>query len=105
MTPHNPAPRTSEAGRTPAPRVSGSAPIAPALRAFDTAAAPALRASDADRDRVAAVLSEALATGRLTSVEHADRLEATYNSVTVDELVPITRDLPDVDAPASPGVA
>ncbi|MFF5208062.1 DUF1707 domain-containing protein [Streptosporangium sp. NPDC000396] len=55
-----------------------------------------LRASDADRDRVAAVLAEALATGRLTSVEHADRLEATYNSVTVGELVPITRDLPDV---------
>ncbi|WP_326645556.1 DUF1707 domain-containing protein [Streptosporangium sp. NBC_01755] len=34
---------------------------------------PVLRASDADRDHVAAVLGEALATGRLTSVEHADR--------------------------------
>jgi Domain of unknown function (DUF1707) len=105
MTPHNPAPRTSEARRAPAPRASGPAPAASALRTFDAGPAPALRASDADRDRVAAVLSEALATGRLTSVEHADRLEATYNSVTVDELVPITRDLPDVDAPASPGVA
>ncbi|WP_326826188.1 DUF1707 domain-containing protein [Streptosporangium sp. NBC_01639] len=58
--------------------------------------APALRASDADRDRVASVLAEALATGRLTSLEHADRLQATYDSVTVDQLAPITADLPDV---------
>ena len=34
-----------------------------------------LRASDADRDAAAAVLSGALATGRLTSTEHAERLE------------------------------
>ncbi|MFJ2034235.1 DUF1707 domain-containing protein [Streptosporangium sp. NPDC087985] len=67
---------------------------------------PALRASDADRDRVAAVLAEALATGRLTSVEHADRLQATYDSVTVDGLAPITRDLPDVTAAGSgPAIA
>ncbi|MBB2914773.1 hypothetical protein FHS43_006085 [Streptosporangium becharense] len=58
----------------------------------------ALRASDADRDRVAAVLGEALATGRLTSLEHADRLDATYAAVTVSDLVPITGDLPDVTA-------
>jgi Domain of unknown function (DUF1707) len=37
-----------------------------------------LRASDADRDRTAAVLGNALATGRLTSTEHAERLDATY---------------------------
>jgi hypothetical protein len=55
-----------------------------------------LRASDADRDRVAAVLSEALATGRLTSVEHADRLDLAYTAKTVGELVPLTRDLPEV---------
>jgi hypothetical protein len=55
-----------------------------------------LRASDADRDRVAAVLGEALASGRLTSVEHADRLDAAYTARTVGELVPLTRDLPDV---------
>ncbi|GAA3090964.1 DUF1707 SHOCT-like domain-containing protein [Streptosporangium carneum] len=71
----------------PAPRVSGTN--------------PALRASDADRDRVATVLGEALATGRLTSVEHANRLETTYNAVTMGELVPITEDLPDT--PASNG--
>ncbi|MFC4592333.1 DUF1707 SHOCT-like domain-containing protein [Sphaerisporangium corydalis] len=56
----------------------------------------AQRASDADRDRIASVLGEALATGRLTSVEHADRLEATYSAVTVGDLVPLIRDLPDV---------
>ncbi|MGN9843411.1 DUF1707 SHOCT-like domain-containing protein [Nonomuraea sp. H19] len=55
-----------------------------------------LRASDADRDRVAAVLGEALATGRLTSVEHADRLEVAYTAKTVGELVPLTRDLPEM---------
>ncbi|WP_449064831.1 DUF1707 SHOCT-like domain-containing protein [Planomonospora algeriensis] len=66
-----------------------------------TALDPVLRASDADRDRVAALLGEALATGRLTSVEHADRLEAAYTAVTVGELAPLTRDLPDVAAPAA----
>ncbi|MGW3353463.1 DUF1707 SHOCT-like domain-containing protein [Nonomuraea rubra] len=59
---------------------------------------PDLRASDADRDRVAAVLSEALATGRLTTVEHADRLDVAYTAKTVGELVPLTRDLPEVSA-------
>jgi hypothetical protein len=103
MTSHDPAPRASEVGLTPASRAS-NAEHAPAPRASDAGHAPALRASDADRDRVAAVLGEALATGRLTSLEHADRLEATYNSVTVDELVPITRDLPDVAAPAREAV-
>ncbi|RCG22389.1 DUF1707 and DUF2154 domain-containing protein [Sphaerisporangium album] len=60
----------------------------------------AQRASDADRDHIAAILGEALATGRLTSVEHADRLEAAYSAVTVGDLVPLTRDLPGL-APAS----
>ncbi|MEU8361392.1 DUF1707 domain-containing protein [Nonomuraea sp. NPDC048882] len=61
-----------------------------------------LRASDADRDRVAAVLGEALATGRLTSVEHADRLDVAYTAKTVGELVPLTRDLPEVSASSPP---
>ncbi|MEU7894438.1 DUF1707 domain-containing protein [Nonomuraea sp. NPDC049152] len=63
-----------------------------------------MRASDSDRDRVAAVLGEALATGRLTSVEHADRLEAAYTAKTVGELVPITHDLPDIAADARPAL-
>jgi hypothetical protein len=57
---------------------------------------PVLRASDADRDHVAAMLGEAYASGRLNTVEHADRLEATYSAKTVGELVPITHDLPDL---------
>ncbi|WP_214326488.1 DUF1707 SHOCT-like domain-containing protein [Nonomuraea sediminis] len=63
---------------------------------------PSLRASDADRDHVAAILGEALATGRLTSVEHADRLESVYTAKTMGELVPITRDLPEVSAASTP---
>ncbi|WP_182877944.1 DUF1707 SHOCT-like domain-containing protein [Microbispora sp. H10670] len=62
---------------------------------------PAQRASDADRDRIAAVLGEALATGRLTSLEHADRLDSVYHAVTLGELVPLIRDLPDVSGQAS----
>jgi hypothetical protein len=52
------------------------------------------RAADRDRDEVAVVLGEALATGRLTSEEHAERLEATYAARTYADLVPLTRDLP-----------
>ena len=52
------------------------------------------RAADRDRDEVAVILAEALATGRLTSEEHAERLEAAYAARTYGDLVPITRDLP-----------
>ena len=57
-----------------------------------------LRASDADRDRVAAVLGSALATGRLTTTEHAKRLDVCYAAVTLGDLAPLTRDLPAEDA-------
>lgn len=57
--------------------------------------APDLRASDEDRDKVAAILAEAMATGRLTADEHATRLEAAYTARTVAELAPLTRDLPE----------
>jgi hypothetical protein len=57
------------------------------------------RASDEDRDRVAAVLAEAMATGRLTPDEHLDRLELTYCCRTLEELAPIIADLP-IGAPA-----
>ncbi|WP_051450280.1 DUF1707 SHOCT-like domain-containing protein [Actinospica robiniae] len=52
------------------------------------------RAADRDRDEVAVILGEALAVGRLTSEEHAERLEAVYAARTYGELEPITRDLP-----------
>lgn len=56
--------------------------------------APPLRASDQDRDHVAALLGDAMATGRLTSVELAERMEAAYSAKTLAELVPLTADLP-----------
>lgn len=65
-------------------------------------AVPDLRASDADRERVAAVLRDALAEGRLDMDEFEERLDATYKARTYRELEPITRDLPapGVTAPA-----
>ncbi|UQX02781.1 DUF1707 domain-containing protein [Streptomyces sp. RerS4] len=58
-------------------------------------AAPAeLRASDADRDRIAHILADALAEGRLTSDEHAERLDSLYSRKTVGELDVLVRDLP-----------
>ncbi|MER6439763.1 DUF1707 domain-containing protein [Streptomyces sp. NPDC001185] len=61
----------------------------------ETRAADAeLRASDADRDRIADILREALAEGRLTSDEHAERVEGVLATKTVGELDQFVRDLP-----------
>ena len=56
-----------------------------------------LRASDADRDRTAAALGNAMAAGRLTSAEYAERLDLVYMAKTLGDLVPLTRDLPAAD--------
>ncbi|WP_411105645.1 DUF1707 domain-containing protein [Streptomyces sp. cmx-4-9] len=65
------------------------------LEKHPAAPAPArLRASDADRDRIARTLADALAEGRLTAEEHAERLDSLYAVKTVDELEPLVRDLP-----------
>jgi hypothetical protein len=61
----------------------------------------AQRASDAERDEVAAVLGEAMAQGRLTSTELAERIDATYSAKTRGDLEPLTRDLPTVRPSAS----
>jgi hypothetical protein len=53
-----------------------------------------LLASDADRDAVAGQLSSALAEGRLTIAEHAERVGVTYAARTVTELGALTADLP-----------
>ena len=53
-----------------------------------------LRASDADRDRAATVLNEALAEGRLTAEEHSERLDSIYAAKTQADLVPLLDDLP-----------
>ncbi|CAL9464373.1 putative protein [Streptomyces sp. enrichment culture] len=57
-------------------------------------AVPDLRASDADREKVAGILRDALAEGRLDMAEFEERLDATYRARTYGELAPITRDLP-----------
>ncbi|MFF8941193.1 DUF1707 domain-containing protein [Streptomyces sp. NPDC014864] len=58
------------------------------------AAVAEMRASDADRDRIADILREALAEGRLTADEHAERVEGVLNAKTVGELELFVRDLP-----------
>lgn len=56
-----------------------------------------LRISDADRERVAALLRDAVGQGRLTLVEVDDRLADVYAARTLGELRPITQDLPGHD--------
>ncbi|WP_327719167.1 DUF1707 domain-containing protein [Streptomyces sp. NBC_00490] len=58
------------------------------------AATTDLRASDADRDRIADILREALAEGRLTADEHAERVEGVLAAKTVGELDAFIQDLP-----------
>jgi hypothetical protein len=68
-----------------------------------------LRASDADRDRAATVLNEALAEGRLTAEEHSERLDSIYAAKTQADLVPLLDDLPvpagALEPAAAPGTA
>ncbi|MCG5217156.1 DUF1707 SHOCT-like domain-containing protein [Streptosporangium sp. KLBMP 9127] len=56
-----------------------------------------MRASDSDRDRVAGLLREHYAQGRLTVEEFDERLEQLYQSKTYGELQVLTADLPDTD--------
>ncbi|MBV2152221.1 DUF1707 domain-containing protein [Kitasatospora sp. SUK 42] len=53
-----------------------------------------MRVSDADRERIAELLRDAYAEGRLNADEHAERIEAAYGAKTFGDLVPLTRDLP-----------
>ncbi|MGW5851913.1 DUF1707 SHOCT-like domain-containing protein [Streptomyces sp. NPDC055254] len=65
------------------------------LEKHPAAPAPAaLRASDADRDRIAQILGDAVAEGRLTTEEHSERLDSLYALKTVGELEGLVRDLP-----------
>jgi hypothetical protein len=61
-----------------------------------------LRASDQDRERAASVLNEALAEGRLTALEHSERLDSIYAAKTHAELVPLLEDLPAPSGTQSP---
>ncbi|MBQ0846740.1 DUF1707 domain-containing protein [Streptomyces sp. NPDC057621] len=58
-----------------------------------------LRASDADRDRIADMLRDAHAEGRLTAEEHAERVEEVFRAKTVGDLEPLVRDLPAAHRP------
>lgn len=59
-----------------------------------------MRASDAERERIAETLREAVAEGRLEMEEFEQRLDAAYKARTHGELEPLVRDLP---APGSHG--
>jgi hypothetical protein len=59
-----------------------------------------MRASDADRERVAQILHNAMAEGRLTLAELDERLQQTYAAKTLGDLVPLTADLPITAASA-----
>ncbi|MEU8621848.1 DUF1707 domain-containing protein [Streptomyces sp. NPDC048623] len=80
VTPAEPAPAP-----TPAARPAYAEPADPQ---------GSLRASDADRDRIADILRDALAEGRIDADEHSERIDAVYRAKTVGELEPIVRDLP-----------
>ncbi|HEY7879861.1 MAG TPA: DUF1707 domain-containing protein [Streptosporangiaceae bacterium] len=56
-----------------------------------------LRASDDDRERVVAVLTAALADGRLDIQEHGIRLERAYSARTLGDLAGLTEDLVAAD--------
>src|ERR1700743_579851 len=52
-----------------------------------------LRASDSDRERVVAMLGEALADGRLSHEEYSERMPRALVARTLGELAGLTRDL------------
>jgi hypothetical protein len=94
-------PNLDVAHQTPFPRCASAADnswVDP--RAFNTNSR--LRASDADRDRAASVLNDALAEGRLTAQEHSERLDAIYAAKTHADLVPLLEDLPAQADSAAP---
>ncbi|MFF8290333.1 DUF1707 domain-containing protein [Streptomyces sp. NPDC016309] len=59
-----------------------------------TSELPEMRASDADRERIAERLRDAVAEGRLDMAEFEERLDLAYKARTHGELVPLVRDLP-----------
>jgi hypothetical protein len=65
-----------------------------------TSETPALRASDQEREQTVELLRRHSVDGRLTLEEFAGRMERAYDAKTRDELVELTRDLPD--APGAP---
>ena len=54
-----------------------------------------------DKTKVLTLLDAALAEGRITPAEHAERTQAANQAQTFDDLVPLTRDLVVVPGPAA----
>lgn len=79
----------------PAEPLPSSDPALPAPAEPPAPTAPLqLRASDADRERLVAVLREAYAEGRLGVDEYSERMDAAYRARTYSDLVPLVHDLP-----------
>ncbi|GAA1254389.1 hypothetical protein GCM10009665_51310 [Kitasatospora nipponensis] len=100
---NSPSPQPSQQPPQPSDRAPEQAPVpltkpqdqpAPVLAAATRVADADLRAADADRERIADLLRDAYAEGRLTMEEHAERIEAAYGARTLGELAVLTRDLP-----------
>jgi hypothetical protein len=66
---------------------------------------PRLRASDADRDRVTALLREHHAAGRLTAAEFSERMDQALQAQTRGQLDGLMTDLPAIDLYRLPGDA
>jgi len=82
-------PRLQEAGE----RLAEEWVSARRARRNDVPPPAELRASDADRERIAQVLQDAHADGRLTLEELEERLGTLYRSRTLGELARLTEDL------------
>jgi hypothetical protein len=64
-----------------------------------------MRASDADRDRVTALLREHHAAGRLTAAEFQERMDQALEARTLGQLDGLMTDLPGIDLHRLPGDA
>ena len=64
-----------------------------------------LRIGDAEREQAAAALGEHYAAGRLSTEEHAERLDRVWAARTRAALGPLFRDLPGRALPGMPGRA
>src|SRR5882757_2345490 len=71
--------------------------------AMSVSPSPDLRLSDVERERAVAVLNDAVADGRLTWPEHAERVELVWTLRTRDQLAPYLADLGVVGAALSLG--
>jgi hypothetical protein len=64
---------------------------------------PSTRAADADRERVAAIIGEAFAEGRVSAEEFHERVDLAYAAKTLGDLAPLTADLPAPSSAAGAG--